>query len=123
MDILVSENCYQLEVLNNTVICKVNKRISVKEFSHMIDHVLEIAKTSSASKMLIDFSKVDFSDLTMLERHRAGLKLVEAWGHRKVAGVVQKEFINKHLENVANNRGGNVFTTHDYEEACNWLWN
>ena len=122
MDTLISENYYQLQVLNETVICKVNKRISVEEFSHMIDHILEIAGTSGAFKMLIDFSQVDFSDLTMMERHMAGLKLVEAWGNRKVAGVVQKKFINKHLENVANNRGGNVFATHDYDEACKWLW-
>src|SRR5690242_2744227 len=117
-----TENYYRLKVLNDTVICDVSKRISIEEFSRIMNHIGKFAETEKACKMLIDFSKIDFSDLTMLERHRAGLIVAELWGSRKASAVVQRQFINKHAENVANNRGGNVMITHDYNEACKWLW-
>ncbi len=121
MSAIVSESYYQLEVLSNTVICSVSKRISIEEFQGIMDHIVKIVLAKNANKMLLDFSKVDFSDLTMLERHRSGLIVAEMWKGRKAAAVVQKQFINKHAENVANNRGGNVLITHDYNEAMNWL--
>jgi hypothetical protein len=118
-----SETFYHLNVFNSTVICTVSKRISIEEFYLIIDHIREVAETEDAEKMLIDFSKINFSDLTILERHRVGLKVAETWGSRKAAAVVQQKYINKHAENVANNRGGNVLATDDYEKACQWLWN
>jgi hypothetical protein len=118
---IVSENYYTLQVLNNIVICRVSKRISIQEFYHIFDHIVETAKVENADRMLVDFSSVDFSDLTVLERHKIGLKVAEAWRNKKAVAVVQKEYINKHGENVANNRGGNALVTDDYNEAINWL--
>jgi hypothetical protein len=119
----MSQNFYTLNVSNETVLCKVSKRISVEEFQQILDHINKVAEEENARRMLIDFSSIDFSDLTMSERHRVGLIVAERWGHRKAAAVVERQYINKHAENVANNRGGNVLATHDYDEAYNWLLN
>ncbi len=121
MNAIVSENYYQIDVSGDTVVCLVSKRISVDEFCHIMDRMVETAQVNGISKILVDFSKVDFSDLTVLERHKVGLKVAEVWRNKKAAAVVQKEYINKHAENVANNRGGNVFVTDNYKEAVNWL--
>jgi hypothetical protein len=115
---------YTLSEANSILTITVHKRFSVSEFKEILVDIKEYALGKNITKLLLDAYTVDFSDLKMSERHDIGLVAAELLkGGFKAVMVVQKPFINKHGENVANNRGADVLVTDSIEEARQWLLN
>ena len=100
----------------------INKRVSVNEFRTMLIELRDIALEKKVHKLLLNGISVDFNDVTLSERHDIGLAAAEILkGDFRAALVIRKEFINKHGENVANNRGATVLVIDSLNEAYEWL--
>ncbi len=113
---------YIIAEVNGVLTSTVGKRVSVDEFREMLIELKRIAVEKKMDKLLVNAISIDFKDLTMSERHDIGLAAAEILkGDFKGACVIQKEFINTHGENVANNRGANVLVIDKLEDAYEWL--
>lgn len=122
MEKTILKSFYIIAEVDGVLTSTVGKRFSVDEFRLMLIELKETAIKKKINKLLVNITSVDFKDLTMSERHDLGFGAAEILkGDFKGACVIQKEFINKHAENVANNRGANVLVVDTLEEAYKWL--
>jgi hypothetical protein len=113
---------YTLTEEDGILIAHVSKRVSVAEFKELSLDMVQKARKKNINKLLAEGLSVDFGDLTTLERHDIGVAAAEILkGEFKAVAVIQKQFINKHGENVANNRGADVLVTDSMDEAIRWL--
>jgi hypothetical protein len=110
------------EIKKGVLTATVTKRVSVNEFMNILIDMKQNALKININKLLIDASSADYTGFNMSERHDYGLAAVEILkGDFRTALVAKKQFINKHGENVANNRGAHVLVTDNVDEAYEWL--
>jgi len=113
---------YSITAQNGILHVEVKKRIYLGELTALMAEMKKKGVEMGIYKLLLDVSKIDFRDLTIAERHDLGIAGAQLFaGGFRVALVVQKQFINKHGENVASNRGADVLVCDSFEEAYIWL--
>ena len=113
---------YEITEEKGILIGRLYRPIKVNEFREMLNDMKQAALKKKTNKLLIDAIKVDFNYLTLSQRHDWGLATAEILkGDFRGALIAQKQFTLRHGELVANNRGADVFVTHDEVEAREWL--
>jgi len=86
--------------------------------------ILFIKKTlleKHRNKLIVDLRYVK-GDIPDFDRFELGVSLAKNMGSKYSMGILSlKEKINKFAENVAVNRGANVFVSYDLNEILQWF--
>lgn len=90
------------------------------EIEEILTTIMRLAEDNKRNRVLID--AVDIPDVTDMEKYYLGtLGATMYRGKIKVALLRKQEHINKFTENVAVNRGGELYISSDESDALDWL--
>src|SRR5262249_312713 len=111
-----------LSVSDGIVVADITQNVSAGEYRRLLIKMKKVAAEHNITRLLANAKAVDLSLQTTTEKHDIGLAAADVLGSKyRCACIIQKEFINKHSENVAINRGADVLVTSTLEEALAWL--
>lgn len=90
------------------------------EIDEIISNIKRLIDENNCKRILIE--AIDITMPSEMEKFHIGEMGVRVLGGKvKMAVIAKKEYINKFFENVAVNRGGQLFVAGSEQEALNWL--
>ena len=113
---------YSFEKKENYLLMTISGEYSKKDFMSYPGIILERCEKENIKKVLVDTLHVTSTNVATMDRFYMGENIAKVLGPKiKLAVVWHKEHINKFAENVAVSKGGNLFVTHSFEDAEDWL--
>jgi hypothetical protein len=106
-----------------TVLVHCSGEIDFEGIVSLIKSVLLECNKEGFNHVLLDGRKILNGNLASHKRFIIGEAIAKTWQwNLKAAFIYPQPWINKLAETVANNRGANIFVTHDLEAAKKWLY-